>query len=213
MHDSDVRRAVLRVLERRYAGRSDTQIIEELGVQHGAARVDIAVVNGCLHGYELKSDHDTLRRLPHQVLAYGAVLDKVTLVVGERHLTHATEIAPAWWGLILATSGPRGGVRLRTLRRDRTNPGVDPPVLAALLWRDEALALLDGVGYATGLRGAPRARIYDRLADTLPLGELRRCVRETLRRRTGWRTAPGGTPPSSPHAPVSPLPDLPLFCQ
>ena len=35
--------------------------VEELGVCRGRVRVDVAVVNGTLHGYEIKSDRDSLR--------------------------------------------------------------------------------------------------------------------------------------------------------
>ena len=52
-------------------------IIEELGVNHGSARADIAAVNGILHCYEIKSDRDTLLRLPGQIKAYNAVFDQV----------------------------------------------------------------------------------------------------------------------------------------
>lgn len=64
----------------------------------GACRVDVCVINGHLHGYEIKSDVDTLRRLPLQQQFYSDVLDKATIVVGQRHLDHALETLPAWWG-------------------------------------------------------------------------------------------------------------------
>jgi hypothetical protein len=54
----------------------ETVLIEELGLRRGLVRVDIAVVNGLLHGYEIKSDRDSLRRLAKQVDVYSAVLDR-----------------------------------------------------------------------------------------------------------------------------------------
>ena len=59
------------------------RIIEELGVKHGTARVDIAVVNGIMHGYEIKSDKDTLQRLPRQISTFNPIFDQLTLVVGK----------------------------------------------------------------------------------------------------------------------------------
>jgi hypothetical protein len=59
------------------------RIIEELGVVHGKSRIDIAVINGLMHGYEIKSDKDTLQRLPEQMNMYNSVFNKVTLVVGK----------------------------------------------------------------------------------------------------------------------------------
>jgi hypothetical protein len=64
--DGHLRIALKRRLLTRYSDHPSTLILEELGLKHGAARIDIAVVNGDLHGYELKSDSDTLSRLPRQ---------------------------------------------------------------------------------------------------------------------------------------------------
>src|SRR5690349_11086244 len=49
----------------------DTVLLEELGLSRGHVRVDIALVNGRLHGYEIKSDLDSLRRLSRQVELYS----------------------------------------------------------------------------------------------------------------------------------------------
>ncbi len=85
MRDSDVRKALHSRVLRDHHNDPNTLVLNELGLRHGACRVDVAVVNGSLHGYELKSDMDTLERLPAQVGLYGKVLDKATLVVGARH--------------------------------------------------------------------------------------------------------------------------------
>ena len=52
-------------------------------------RIDIAVVKGALHGFEIKSDFDNLKRLARQVDLYSQVLDRATLVVGERFAPRA----------------------------------------------------------------------------------------------------------------------------
>ena len=69
MRDIDVRTVLAAEVARRYKGDADTLIIHELGVCSGDARIDLAVVNGKLHGYEIKSDADTLKRLPAQAEA------------------------------------------------------------------------------------------------------------------------------------------------
>jgi hypothetical protein len=71
MRDRDVREAVLERLAAEHAGDADTHIVQEMGVWSGVARIDIAVINGELCGYELKSDRDTLERLPRQMEYYG----------------------------------------------------------------------------------------------------------------------------------------------
>jgi hypothetical protein len=60
MRDRDVRAALLRRLSSDYADDADTRIVEEMGVWSGSVRIDVAVINGELSGYELKSDRDTL---------------------------------------------------------------------------------------------------------------------------------------------------------
>ena len=95
------------------------EIFEELGVRHGAARIDIAVINGFMHGYEIKSDSDTLERLPGQMNEFNAVFDKMTLVVGKRHLYDAINIIPDWWGIIVAKIDANCKVFFQTIREAR----------------------------------------------------------------------------------------------
>ena len=82
--DLDIRPALYTMLRQSHAGEAQTVFIQELGICQGLARIDIAVVNKVLHGYEIKSDRDSLRRLPSQVEMYSKVVDKATIVVGYR---------------------------------------------------------------------------------------------------------------------------------
>lgn len=92
--DVDIRPVLRRSLLASTAGEGSV-VVEELGLCRGRVRVDLAVVNGSLHGYEIKSDRDSLDRLAGQADVYSKVLDQVTLVVGERHLAHAMDRVPA----------------------------------------------------------------------------------------------------------------------
>ncbi len=188
MRDTDVRSALRATVLARHVRDPDTLVIDELGLESGVVRVDIVVVNGLMHGYEIKSDADTLDRLPAQVEGYGRVLDRVTLVVGSRHAAAAQRLVPEWWGIYIAQENA-GHVQFRAARRERANPGLELHAVAALLWRDEALALLEARGRARGLRSKPRRDLYDALVDAVASTELRRCVRDALRSRTAWRAA------------------------
>lgn len=188
MRDVDLRTGLVRRLIRRHSHEPNARILHELGLRHGKARVDIAVVNGALHGYELKSDNDTLERLVRQEQIYSTVLDRVTLVVGERHSRKAISMVPEWWGVQVVKMGPRGGMNFYSARRARNNPSQDPIAIAKLLWRDEALELLSRLGAAEGLRSKPRAMIYARLAKVAGLEEIRSTVRHRLRNRAGLRS-------------------------
>lgn len=187
MRDIDLRTALVRRLSQRYAREHNACILQELGLRHGAARIDIAVVNGLLHGYELKSDSDTLDRLIRQERIYSSVFDRVTLVVGERHARKATSMVPEWWGIQVVDTGPRGGMNFHSMRRAHSNPSQDPVAVAKLLWRNEALELLHSLGAAHGLRSKPRAKIYARLTEVAGLEEIRSAASHRLRNRVGSR--------------------------
>ncbi len=187
MNDPQLRCAVKRKILARYADDPYTRIFDELGLRHGAARIDIAVVNGIIHGFELKSERDTLKRLPRQVQMYNSVLDRVTLVVASRHADEATRIVPEWWGIKIAAMSPTGALEFSDCRAARDNPSPDILAVSKLLWRQEALTLLDEFGEAERLRYKPRALVYGRLAEVADLDTVRERVRRQLKFRETWR--------------------------
>lgn len=186
--DKLIRATLKKKLELSYRGDSDTKIIEELGVAHGAARVDVAVVNGAIHGYELKSDLDTLYRLPEQMRLYNLVLDQVTLIVGKNHLHEAFKIVPDWWGITIAkTRKSNKKIVFCNIREAEQNPNQDGLAIARLLWRQEALDILEDINQVRGVRSKPRETIYKRLTESLDNETLKARVREHLRTRVNWR--------------------------
>jgi len=168
----------------------DTLVIDELGLDHGSCRIDIAVINGHIRGVEIKAEADTLERLPRQVAAYSEVVDKALLIVDTKHLASAMTMVPDWWGIMIAARGATQGVRFRRVRSERANKGIDPLVLARLLWRPEAQAILRSLGVPERELRAPRTALYKMLVDRLPLRRLSQTVRETLKARTSWRDRP-----------------------
>lgn len=164
-----------------------TRIIEELGLSHGAARVDIAVVNGLLHGYELKSDLDTLYRLPEQMRVYNLVLDQITLVVGKSHLYEAIKIVPDYWGITVAKIGEGEKVIFYPIREAEDNPRRDISEIVKLLWREEALNMLEDLNEARGVRSKSRSHVYNRLCTVIDQKALRDAVRERISSRVNWR--------------------------
>jgi len=188
MNDREIRTVLKEELMRKYAGDNDTLVIDELGIRHGAARIDLVVVNHQLHGYEIKSDVDNLRRLPDQIRTYGRVMDRVTLVVGYKHAYDAMQIVPEWWGVRLAEKLKKSDtVVLSDARSSRNNPNVDLYAVAALLWRSEALSILEEMGSASGVRSKRRSEIYGRLVDLSDPDFLRFKIRQQLKSRRGWR--------------------------
>lgn len=178
----DVIRTALRSRLLAEAAGHDTVLVEELGLCRGQVRVDVAVVNGLLHAYEIKSDRDNLRRLATQVDIYGRVVDRATIVVGDRLLRCASEAVPAWWGVIRVRATPRG-MRFTTVRRPQKNPDRNPRALAELLWSADAISLLEERDVVRGIRGKPRRMLWDRVCEQYSLDEIASAVRHCLKAR------------------------------
>lgn len=187
MNDALIRERFHRMMLRRQHAHKGTVVLNELGLDHGRCRADIAVVNGRLVGYEIKSDSDSLKRLAEQVRAYSAVFDRALIVVGERHVESVQRLVPKWWGVILSSRGPRGAIHFQTLRKATGNTGIDPHLLARLLWRDEAAEILRGRGVPARVLRQPRAVLYECLVGIFGLRQLRKVVRECLKSRKSWR--------------------------
>ena len=180
MRDVDIRETLLRDLRREFRG---DKIVNEMGLCLGATRVDVAVINGSLHGYEIKSDRDTLVRLPAQVALYSKVLDFATIVCGPRYVDKIEALVPDWWGILEA--GGSGRKAALTWRRERSrNPDCDALAIAQLLWRDEAANALMERGEKVRSRET-RWNLWDRLA-VWPIDELQSCVRMQLKARPQW---------------------------
>ena len=187
MNDPEIRQNFHRKMLHRQHARQDTLVIDELGLNHGRCRADIAVVNGYLVGYEIKSDNDSLRRLRDQITAYNAVFDKAFVVVGDRHIDNIQDRVPEWWGVILSSKGPKGAINFNMIRKAQVNRSVDPVSVARLLWRDEAIEILQHRRLPSRTLRQPRAVLYKYLAELLNICELRKTVREYLRKRRNWR--------------------------
>jgi hypothetical protein len=187
MCDLDIRLALRKRLALEYQHDQSTLVIEELGLCEGIARVDIAVINGHIEGYEIKSERDTLYRLPAQLEIYAKTLNKVTVVAGGQHISKIAALVPQWWGIEEA-SCEEGEISFKLIRYPSLNPRVDPYSVAQLLWRDEAIEVLKDLGLSKGMLTKPRTVIWSKLADSLAVEDLCAIVRMRLICRVNWRT-------------------------
>jgi hypothetical protein len=163
-------------------------IVDELSVGSDSARIDLAVLSNSFHGYEIKSELDSLRRLSRQIEAYSNVLDFATLVVTPKHLAAALQALPAWWEVVTALPSPERGIAFEVARPGYMNPTVNLRSLAQLMWRDQALRLLESKGYA-GWRSKEKWRMLDRICEVLPSDEIKKLVRESVKERGARRAA------------------------
>lgn len=191
-NDKIIRVAFRKILEKKLKSYRKNghgaEIFEELGVRHGTARIDLAIINGIMCGYEIKSDRDTLERLPEQVKEFNSVFDELTLVVGKRHLYKAIHTIPDWWGIIVAKIDINNEVIFQTVRKPAKNKEQTKLSIARLLWRGEALRILEERSDADGMRSKPREFIYKKLADVIDANALKKQVSALLISRGDWRS-------------------------
>jgi hypothetical protein len=185
--DIDIRTSLHFLLRKEHKDEPDTLIVDELGLCQGDARIDVAVVNGAINGYEIKSESDTLERLPKQCEIYNKIFDTVTILSASRFLDGILDIIPEWWGVIRVEKDCDGQLFFDSVREAKQNKNIDAYALVQLLWRDEALAILKEKGLHKGFLSKPRDVIWRELTDKINLEELQRLVRSTLKSRRNWR--------------------------
>jgi hypothetical protein len=182
LSDADIRPALRTMIMNEHAGHPDTAVVDELGLCRGRARVDLAVVNGSIHGYEIKSERDSLRRLELQVEIYGQVFDRATLVVADKHLPVAKKQVPDWWR-ILSVSSNAGRIEFQEIRNGCSNPSRNPRALVELLWLEDAVDFLSQRRSIRGLRGKPRRVVWDEICKFFDLDEIAAAVRSHIKAR------------------------------
>lgn len=160
---------------------------DEVELNYGSARIDILAIDDYMHGFEIKSDHDTLNRLNNQIKIYNKVLDKVTLVVVEKYLNKAQLIIPNWWGVTLAKD-TGNEIQLLEIKKPEINLEVNPRILVQLLWRDELKQLLKAKNSLRGFSSKNKNILGKRLIQVLSIEELKSSVRDTLKNRVDWRS-------------------------
>lgn len=173
---------------------SGGRLYEELAIEQGAARVDLAVVSDLLEAFELKSDLDDFGRLHNQIHAYNRVFDRITIVTGPKCSDAAVELMPKWWGVSVARRATDGRLVTQVLRSASVNTRQDPHSVAMLLWRDEAIEALESETGEVMHKRATRRQLHDRLATALSFAALRTYVTSRLLARDSTTKRPRSVP-------------------
>lgn len=185
LNDKEIRKAMIDNLNKVNVGH-EFRIINELGICDGSARVDIALANGKLCGYEIKSDMDTLERLSGQIEEYNKTFDKITIVVGNKFKDKIESYVPEFWGIEVAYRNKFGNISIKRLRSARLNKNIESRALLELLWKEELKELLSIHG-VKGISNKNKRKLRDIAIETIPLKEIKNFTRETLKIREGWR--------------------------
>jgi hypothetical protein len=180
--DKELRAPLVKLLRAQYP---DARLVQEWSV--GQSRVDVAlIVNGELHGYEIKSARDSLARLKQQVNDYSRVFNRCTLVCDWKHAHKARTIVPAWWGVWqMGDIFDDGRMCLDRFDGFR-NHCFDATALCWLLWHREMRALLQRrcLDWRT-YRG--KRQMVECIAERVPASELQRAVVDCLLARDTWK--------------------------
>lgn len=187
--DLEIRRYFHQKKLRHYHECPNTLVIDELGVAHGKNRADIAVLNGIIHGFEIKSSKDTLSRLPEQISEYSRCFEKVSIVAAPNHIEKLQLMLPSWCGLILATKGSKGAITFKTIRRAQKNPSIEIYAMAHFLWKKEIIEILTQFGESEKNLKLSRENLYKLLPKSTTTKQLTELIKAKFMSRTAWRSA------------------------
>lgn len=145
MKDKDIRSILRKTELLKYIQDSHSKVVEELNIPVAKARIDMAVINGHLHGFEIKSAIDTLQRLPHQIEAYSKVFDFLTIVIEPKHYGKVYNLVPKWVGISVCSEATNAG-SINIIRSAEQNENIESFFIAKLLWREELISILTKEG-------------------------------------------------------------------
>ncbi|CAK6472633.1 hypothetical protein BFRIG_01859 [Peribacillus frigoritolerans] len=184
LNDIKVRMLLLDELNKTYGECPETRIINELGLDFGASRIDVAVVNGIMHGYEIKSDLDNLLRLPRQMEYYNKAFERMTIVISRKYLLEIKELIPEWWGIKIISADQS---RLIDIRKGRKVSHQDPTLIIKLLWKKELNGLIDHLGLPKSLKKMRKNQLLSLLNEEADFNVIRSYVYSVLKKRENWR--------------------------
>ena len=184
MRDYDIRLALKQNQLQEFYN-SSSLIVEELELPCAGARIDVAVVNGSLHGFEIKSERDTLSRLPYQIEAYTKVFDFISVIAGKKHLSKVENILPDWVGLYQCDDKSICNP-ISIIRKPEKNENTEAFHLAKLLWKEELLSIFieNKIKHSKSLRAWTLCEILTDIFDKQILPDM---VRTKLKKRENWK--------------------------
>ena len=185
MKDPCIRQLLRETQLSHYIGDAQCKVVDELSLPVAGARIDMAVINGSLHGYEIKSASDTLQRLPSQIEAYSKVFDYLSVVTEGKYYLKLKKTIPTWVGLIVCDD--KNGVRtVKEVRKPKRNKNIKGFFIAKLLWKEELIECL--LEHQIPFKKKDRTWILcEILESNLDIETLSMSVRDKLKSRIDWK--------------------------
>lgn len=160
----------------------DAVIINEMVVANWSRRADLVLANGRLYGFEIKSEVDTLKRLPGQVDAFMEHFDKVIIVAATKFVRHLVDSYPPEVG-ILEVRREGDGIGIKQIRAGRISEIKSHSVVASHLTKGEIDVFLRANGLLdSGDKARARVELLG-MVSRVPLKRLKEYVLETLKRK------------------------------
>lgn len=181
-HENIAKAALLQHLLHKRAVTDDVVIISELALESFSRRADLVLVNGSIELFEIKSEADTLTRLPGQIKTFSRFCDKLHVVGAPCHIENILSSTPehiAVWKFEV-------GVGISVVRRGRKNLLHDKVSLIKLINIHELRQLLAVHKIKVD---SPRRKYLEVAAHQIPAEKLRLGVLQLLKKRYAETTA------------------------
>lgn len=186
------------VVEKIALGRHNLRTATVLSeVRAQASKADLVILNGTATAYEIKSDRDSLNRLPSQLCDYRAVFASVTVVTSPRQADAVLRLAPEDVGVLVLSTRLRLQVKRETQNRPER---INPIALLETLRTREAAQVLDSLGLETP--EVPNTRLWTELRklyaalDPVDVHRAAVSVLKRSRSRAAQERQVGALPPS-----------------
>lgn len=180
MRDRDIRGPLQQWLWKRHMSDPTTRFIHELEIPRPSARVDLAMINGRLAGYEIKSDADRLDRLERQATSFSQIFERMTIVVTSKHMAKVAKPIPSWWEIVVFE-----GTAFRVRRKGQLNPDLNLSKLLYVLTRAELRQVEVLLGLPCGAVDRKKDHLVAALIERCRPTKLRAAVRAVLKERPG----------------------------
>lgn len=156
---------------------SNATVVSEFRV--GSNKADFVIVNGHSVCYEIKTERDTLKRLPEQIKTFSKVFDRVYVVCSNSHLSNVFEMTPDNIGIIeLNQNGT-----LKEVKKALSNVEMDCDLIISSLRKNEYVYIAEKI-----LGNPLHSSNMDIFSDCLSIfknsspNELKKLYREALKK-------------------------------
>lgn len=159
---------------------SDATIINEMVVANWSRRADLAIANGSLQAFEIKSDFDSLKRLDGQLKIFKSSFEKVTIVCAPKFTCEVSKRVSSDVGVVEFQSN-NGSVRFKVIQKGRICSRLNKVAYLDFLLKTELKDLLNqhGITFSNELH----RDCLEVLASKISLNKIRDFVIASIKNR------------------------------